>query len=137
MRKDANQEVTRLTSKEIDQLLNYFEMLEEKEDALKEEVALVKAKIGAALRAEHGELHPGEYVLQGENYTLDAEVGETWSWDSDMLMHLAEVNPNPHIKVSATIAKAKFQALPDDLKLKFYDALTIKTGKIKLTVRGG
>lgn len=137
MRKDANQEVTRLTSKEIDQLLNYFEMLEEKDDALKEEMALVRAKIGGALRAEHGELHPGEYVLQGENYTLDAEVGETWSWDSALLMQMADVHPTPHVKVSASITKAKFQALPDALKLKFYDALTIKTGKIKLTVRGG
>ncbi|MGL4916190.1 MAG: hypothetical protein ACRC5D_08055 [Aeromonas allosaccharophila] len=137
MRKDAVQpDAVRLTSREVDQLVNYFELLEEKEAALNDEMALVKAKIGAALRAENGELHPGEYALKGAAYTLDVQVGEVWSWDSAKLMQLAEVYPSKHLKVSARIDKVKFQQLPDELQLKYHDALTVKTGKIKYTVRG-
>lgn len=137
MKTNTVAEPVNMTPSEVDQLLNYFEMLEEREAALKEEAALVKAKITAVLRGKYGELHPGEYELRGNRYTLDVEVGQVWSWDSELLMQLAEVHPTPHVQVSAKIDRAKFQTLPDALKLKFHDALTIKSGRAKFTLRGG
>ena len=137
MKKETVADQRVLTPSEIDELLNWYELLEQKEEAAKEEMAVVKARIGAALRAQYGELHPGEYALNGHTYALDVEVGQVWSWDSEKLMRLAEVLPTPHLKISAKIDKERFQALPDELQLKYHDALTVKTGRLKLTLRGG
>lgn len=137
MKQETTEVERQLTLSEKDELLNWYEVLEERESGIKDEVAKAKAKIGAALRAEFGELHPGNYTLKGDAYTLEVEVGETWSWDSELLLELAEIHPNPHLKVSAKVDREKFYALPPETQAQYHQALTVKTGRLKYTLVGG
>lgn len=115
-------------------ILQELYMLEDSKSKIEARINEIKEALSQAVPEEKymGHLTMGEY-------TAVAMRDETWKWDSDKLLAIANsLSPTElpdYVKRQASISKTKFKELPQELQDKYLDALEKRPSSVKIIVR--
>lgn len=128
----SSEEITTKDERLFETASRYAELSSQVE-AIKETLSYYKEILLADLPEE-----PGEYSVNiADDKQVVVKLPEKWEWDKAKLSALYPNNATPDcVSTSYTVARAKFEAAPEEVKSVLKQALTIKCGTPTIKVTG-